>query len=158
MKDPKSNISGECVPPLIQTGDAKSEYDVITGCGVQCQDPLYTEEEHDLIHGRIGWIATISVLSNLFAVVSSTLLLEYPCSWPTFSIFPFQVTFIIDWPSANKYPALIIFYINICFVISNLGWLVQFFPNAREDIVCKKDMTLRRFQPRYDHYSRCSFD
>ncbi|KAL0274722.1 UNVERIFIED_CONTAM: hypothetical protein PYX00_002782 [Menopon gallinae] len=125
VKDPKSNITGECVPPLIQTGDAKSEYDVVTGCGVQCQDPLYTEDEHDLIHGRIAWIATISLLSNLFAVV----------------------TFIIDWPSANKYPALIIFYINICFVISNMGWLVQFFPNAREDIVCKKDMTLRRFQP-----------
>jgi len=32
-------------------------------------------------------------------------------------------------------------------MISNLGWLAQFLPNTRADIVCKKDLTLRRHVP-----------
>lgn len=66
------------------------------------------------------------------------------------------VTFIIDWKTANKYPALAIFYINVCFFISYCGWFVQFLgSDAREDIVCKKDGTLRRFEPRANENLTC---
>ncbi|KAK6628415.1 hypothetical protein RUM43_002227 [Polyplax serrata] len=125
VKDLRSNLSGECIPPLIATDNAESYYDVVNGCGVQCEDPLITKSEYDQIHKMIAWGATVSLFCNLFTVVS----------------------FLIEWRSGNKYPAVIIFYINICFLISNLGWLAQFLPKAREDIVCKKDMTLRRAEP-----------
>lgn len=55
---------------------------------------------------------------------------------------------MIDWSAANKYPALAIFYINICFFVSYSGWLIQFLGyDTREDIVCKKDGTLRKSEP-----------
>lgn len=63
--------------------------------------------------------------------------------------YMFQVTFLIDWRSANKYPALMIFYINGCFMVSCIGWLVQFTPGSRDVIICRKDGTLRTREPRY---------
>jgi hypothetical protein len=35
-----------------------------------------------------------------------------------------------------QYPALAIFYINVCFFLSSLGWLAQL--GAKADIVCRK--------------------
>lgn len=64
-------------------------------------------------------------------------------------MYIFQVTFLIDWRSANKYPALVIFYINSCFMVSCIGWLVQFTPGSRDVIICRKDGTLRTREPRY---------
>lgn len=61
----------------------------------------------------------------------------------------FQITFLLDWRSANKYPALVIFYINACFMVSCIGWLVQFTPGSRDVIICRKDGTLRTREPRY---------
>ncbi|EEB12552.1 class D atypical G-protein coupled receptor GPRsmo1, putative [Pediculus humanus corporis] len=133
VKDLRSNLSGECISPLIATDNADSYYDVVNGCGIQCEDPLITKNEYEQIHKMIGWGATASLFCNLFTVVS----------------------FLIEWRSGNKYPAVIIFYINICFLLSNLGWLAQFLPKAREDIVCKKDMTLRRSEPSAEENLSC---
>lgn len=55
---------------------------------------------------------------------------------------------MIDWKSFSKYPALVTFYINLCFLIVCLGWLAQFLPGGREDIVCRKDGTLRVGEPK----------
>lgn len=71
----------------------------MSGCGLPCRDPLYTEDEHHQIRRLILWGATINLSLSLFAVI----------------------TFIIDWKSASKYPALVIFYINVCCVISSFG-------------------------------------
>ncbi|XP_023239668.1 smoothened homolog [Centruroides sculpturatus] len=60
----------------------------------------------------------------------------------------FQITFLIDWKNANKYPAVVIFYINICFLINCIGWLAQFTPGARRNIVCHQDGTFRQGEPR----------
>lgn len=62
--------------------------------------------------------------------------------------FPLQVTFMISWKAANRYPAVIIFYINVCLAIVSFGWMIQFFPGAREEVVCSYDGTIRRKQPR----------
>lgn len=72
-------------------------------------------------------------------------------------LYDFQMTFFIDWRSANKYPALVIFYINCCFLVSCIGWLAQFIPGAREGIVCRKDGTLRMSEPRWDKYMYLCF-
>ncbi|XP_018796507.1 PREDICTED: protein smoothened [Bactrocera latifrons] len=125
VQDMKFNATGSCLPPLVPADSSSSYYPGIEGCGVQCKDPLYTDDEHRQIHKLISWLGTLCFLANLFVVA----------------------TFIIDWENANKYPALIVFYINLCFMISCLGWLAQFTPGSREDIVCRKDGTLRHSEP-----------
>jgi len=58
-----------------------------------------------------------------------------------------QLSFFIDWKNSSKYPARIIFYINACFFVGGIGWLSQFFPGARDEIVCRKDGTMRLAEP-----------
>lgn len=71
----------------------------ISGCGLPCRDPLYTEDEHQQIHRLVAWGAGVCLALNLLTVA----------------------TFLIDWRSANKYPALVIFYINVCFAVASMG-------------------------------------
>lgn len=59
-----------------------------------------------------------------------------------------QLTYLIDWRAANKYPVLIIFYINGCFLIASIGFMVQFHPGVRQDLTCRSDGTLRQAEPR----------
>ncbi|XP_055381678.1 protein smoothened [Condylostylus longicornis] len=124
-REMKFNVTGNCLKPLVPTESSTSHFHGIEGCGIQCKDPLYTEDEHRQIHKLIAWGASICLLCNLFVII----------------------TFVIDWQNANKYPALIVFYINLCFAIASLGWLIQFTPGSRDDIVCKKDGTLRHSEP-----------
>ena len=58
-----------------------------------------------------------------------------------------QLTFISDWKTSSRYPAVILFYINGCFLIGSIGWMVQFIPGARKDIVCRNDGTARKSEP-----------
>ncbi|XP_017473360.1 PREDICTED: protein smoothened [Rhagoletis zephyria] len=125
VQEMKFNATGSCLAPLVPVESSSSNYPGIEGCGVQCKDPLYTDDEHRQIHKLISWLGTICCLANFFVVA----------------------TFVIDWENANKYPALIVFYINLCFMIVCLGWLAQFTPGSREDIVCRKDGTLRHSEP-----------
>lgn len=71
----------------------------ISGCGLPCKDPLFTEDEHHQIKRMILWGGSIVLFSNILTVT----------------------TFIIDWNAARKYPALIIFYVNICYIMSSIG-------------------------------------
>lgn len=58
-----------------------------------------------------------------------------------------QATFLADWKNSNRYPAVILFYINACFFIGSIGWLAQFMDGARKEIVCKSDNTMRLGEP-----------
>ncbi|XP_012235045.2 protein smoothened isoform X2 [Linepithema humile] len=131
IRELKFNSSGKCLKPLIPTDNALSIFDGVEGCGIPCNDPLYTLDEHNEIHSFIVWAAGICCAFNLFTII----------------------TFLIDWRSANKYPALVIFYINGCFMVSCIGWLVQFTPGSREVIVCRKDGTLRMSEPSGENLS-----
>uniref|UniRef100_A0A182YN57 Protein smoothened n=1 Tax=Anopheles stephensi TaxID=30069 RepID=A0A182YN57_ANOST len=121
----KFNATGQCQKPLVAADLPANYYKEIDGCGVQCKDPLYTDHEHRQIHKLVAWGASVCLAFNLFTLA----------------------TFAIDWQNANKYPAMVIFYINFCFAVSCLGWLAQFTPGGREDIVCRKDGTLRTSEP-----------
>ncbi|XP_053675730.1 protein smoothened [Anopheles nili] len=121
----KFNATGQCQSPLVPADLPANYYKDIDGCGVQCKDPLYTDHEHRQIHKLVAWGASVCLAFNLFTLA----------------------TFAIDWQNANKYPAMVIFYINFCFAVSCLGWLAQFTPGGREDIVCRKDGTLRTSEP-----------
>ncbi|XP_058062047.1 protein smoothened [Anopheles bellator] len=121
----KFNATGQCLKPLVAADLPANYYKDIDGCGLQCKDPLYSDHEHRQIHKLIAWGAGMCLTFNIFTLA----------------------TFAIDWHNANKYPALVIFYINFCFAMSCLGWLAQFTPGGREDIVCRKDGTLRTAEP-----------
>lgn len=125
VREMKFNSTGQCIKPLVSADSVANYYRDIDGCGVQCKDPLYTDDEHRQTQEFIAWGASICLLFNIFVIA----------------------TFLIDWENANKYPALIVFYIHGCFAMCCLGWLAQFMPGGREDIVCKKDGTLRHSEP-----------
>lgn len=125
VREMKFNFSGECLSPLVYVDDPSNSYRDIEGCGVECKDPLYTDDEHRQIRKLVGWGASICLALHVFAIF----------------------TFTIDWHNGNKYPALIIFYVNVCYMISCVGWLAQFVPGARQDIVCRFDNTLKQSEP-----------
>ncbi|XP_048478506.1 protein smoothened isoform X4 [Plutella xylostella] len=132
-REMKFNTTGRCLPPLIHTDNPLHFYEGIPGCGIPCLDPLYTVDEHQQIHRLVAWGAGACLALNLLTVA----------------------TFLIDWRSANKYPALVIFYINVCFAVASMGWLVQFGVGSREDIVCSKDGTRRRGEPSAEENLSC---
>ncbi|GFW58054.1 smoothened homolog [Trichonephila clavipes] len=126
LQEIKFNTSYKCIPPLKETVNAENWFDDVDGCGIQCQDPFYTEKEHDSIHTLIAFLGGISFITTMTTVV----------------------TFCLSSTGAKQYPAAIIFLINLCLAFVSLGWLIQFFPGARDEIVCFHDGTIRRQQPK----------
>ncbi|KFM68595.1 Smoothened-like protein, partial [Stegodyphus mimosarum] len=125
LQEVKFNTSYKCIPPLVETDNKDNWFHEVEGCGIQCQNPFFTEEEHDNNHFLIKIFAGACFAMGLFAVVTS----------------------LIRWKAANRYPGVIIFYINICVIVASFGWLIQFFPGARERIVCRHDGTMHLHQP-----------
>ncbi|CAK8689281.1 unnamed protein product [Clavelina lepadiformis] len=127
-KSPSSQIEfnkSDCELPLIATNNPASYYDKVEGCGLQCMNPLFDQAEHDEIHAFVAGWAGAACICTFFAMLS----------------------FFIDWKNSSKYPARIIFYINLCFFLGGIGWLAQFFSGAREEIVCRRDGTMRLAEP-----------
>ncbi|XP_046878942.1 smoothened homolog [Hypomesus transpacificus] len=121
----KFNSSGQCEAPLVKTDIQASWYKDVEGCGIQCHNPLFTEEEHSDMHAYIAYFGSITLLCTFFTLA----------------------TFLADWKNSNRYPAVILFYINACFFVGSMGWLAQFMEGAREEIVCKSDKTMRLGEP-----------
>ncbi|KAM6896744.1 protein smoothened isoform 1-T2 [Lycodopsis pacificus] len=121
----KFNMSGQCEAPLVKTDIQSSWYKDVEGCGIQCDNPLFTEEEHNDMHAYIAYFGTITLLCTFFTLA----------------------TFLADWRNSNRYPAVILFYINACFFVGSIGWLAQFLDGARDEIVCKSDNTMRLGEP-----------
>ncbi|KAG7270685.1 LOW QUALITY PROTEIN: hypothetical protein CRUP_030412 [Coryphaenoides rupestris] len=121
----KFNISGQCEAPLVKTDIQSSWYRDVEGCGIQCDNPLFTEEEHADMHAYIAYFGSITMLCTFFTLA----------------------TFLADWKNSNRYPAVILFYINACFFVGSIGWLAQFLDGARKEIVCKSDNTMRLGEP-----------
>ncbi|XP_059181841.1 protein smoothened [Centropristis striata] len=121
----KFNMSGQCEAPLVKTDIQSSWYKDVEGCGIQCDNPLFTEEEHNDMHAYIAYFGTITLLCTFFTLA----------------------TFLADWKNSNRYPAVILFYINACFFVGSIGWLAQFLDGARDEIVCKSDNTMRLGEP-----------
>lgn len=106
----------------------------VDGCGIQCKDVLFSEDEHKQVQRLIIYCSLLCIILNIYTII----------------------TFLIDWKTANKYPALAIFYINVCFLISYSGWLMQFLGSeTKHDIICKKDGTLRKHEPSANENLSC---
>uniref|UniRef100_A0A3P9I1V0 Protein smoothened n=1 Tax=Oryzias latipes TaxID=8090 RepID=A0A3P9I1V0_ORYLA len=121
----KFNTSGQCEAPLVKTDIQSSWYKDVEGCGIQCDNPLFTQDEHNDMHAYIAYFGTITLLCTFFTLA----------------------TFLADWKNSNRYPAVILFYINACFFVGSIGWLAQFLDGARKEIVCKSDNTMRLGEP-----------
>uniref|UniRef100_A0A674EPL9 Protein smoothened n=1 Tax=Salmo trutta TaxID=8032 RepID=A0A674EPL9_SALTR len=121
----KFNTSGQCEAPLVKTDVQASWYKDVEGCGIQCNNPLFTDEEHSDMHAYIAVFGTVTLLCTFFTLA----------------------TFLADWKNSNRYPAVILFYINTCFFMGSIGWLAQFMDGARKEIVCKSDNTMRLGEP-----------
>ncbi|KAM4614799.1 protein smoothened [Polymixia lowei] len=121
----KFNTSGQCEAPLVKTDIQSSWYKDVEGCGIQCDNPLFTKEEHADMHAYIAYFGFITLLCTFFTLA----------------------TFLADWKNSNRYPAVILFYINACFFVGSIGWLAQFLDGARKEIVCKSDNTMRLGEP-----------
>lgn len=121
-----NSTAGRCELPLVQTYRPEVyHYPNFEGCDIQCYDPLFSKEEHRQIHNLIAWTATIAGLCNVFAIL----------------------TFMIEWQSLNRYPNIVILYINVCFLFICFGWLSQFWSGARDDIVCRKSGARKTSEP-----------
>uniref|UniRef100_UPI00398F703B protein smoothened n=1 Tax=Pristiophorus japonicus TaxID=55135 RepID=UPI00398F703B len=129
----KFNSSGRCESPLVRTENPKSWYEDVEGCGIQCQNPLFTDSEHDAMHIYIAIFGSITILCTFFTLA----------------------TFVADWKNSNRYPAVILFYVNACFFIGSIGWLAQFMDGARKEIVCKADGTMRLGEPTSNETLSC---
>ncbi|XP_078665081.1 protein smoothened-like [Branchiostoma floridae x Branchiostoma belcheri] len=125
VKNMKFNGTGGCERPLVETDNEKSFYKGVDGCGIQCQNPLFTDAEHERIHKFIAGFGAVTVVFTFFTLA----------------------TFLVDWKNSSRYPALILFYINGCFFVGSIGWLAQFSEGARDDIVCRSDGTMRIAEP-----------
>lgn len=129
----KFNSSGQCEAPLVRTDNPKSWYEDVEGCGIQCQNPLFTEAEHQDMHSYIAVFGAITGLCTLFTLA----------------------TFVADWRNSNRYPAVILFYVNACFFVGSIGWLAQFMDGARREIVCRADGTMRLGEPTSNETLSC---
>ena len=58
-----------CKRPLVETEHQSSWYEGIEGCGIQCENPIFTTEEHTRIHRFVGAFGSLSFICSLFTMV-----------------------------------------------------------------------------------------
>ncbi|XP_073435305.1 protein smoothened [Dendrobates tinctorius] len=129
----KFNSSGRCEAPLVRTDNPKSWYEDVEGCGIQCENPLFTQKEHREMHVYIAVFSSVTIFFTFFTLA----------------------TFLSDWKNSNRYPAVILFYVNACFFMGSIGWLAQFMDGARKEIVCRGDGTMRLGEPTSNETLSC---
>ncbi|NXJ86348.1 SMO protein, partial [Trogon melanurus] len=155
----KFNSSGQCETPLVRTDNPKSWYEDVEGCGIQCQNPLFTEKEHREMHVYIAAFSSVTIFCTFFTLVrgwGGHGEVSPERDWAPSCLFLLaQATFVADWRNSNRYPAVILFYVNACFFVGSIGWLAQFMDGARKEIVCRADGTMRLGEPTSNETLSC---
>jgi len=65
----KVNDTKSCFPPLVATKNEISWYPYVDGCGLQCENVLYTEADHTHAHIFILVMGLSCLFCTLFTVV-----------------------------------------------------------------------------------------
>lgn len=99
VREVKFNTIGQCMAPLVAAESAASYYKNIEGCGLQCKDPLYVDDEHKSTQCLMLWGIGICLTLNILTIA-------------TYSIHEYK---------KSKYPAKIVCLINMCFLVSLVG-------------------------------------
>lgn len=97
MQKLKFNTSGQCEAPLVKTDIQSSWYKDVEGCGIQCDNPLFTEEEHNDMHAYIAYFGTITLLCTFFTLVRQTItVFIFGGDWVTFNLSHILALLIIS--------------------------------------------------------------
>jgi smoothened protein len=128
----KFNSTATCLQPyLLRTSEPLAHYGDVDECGLSCQDPRFTQAEHNTTRGLVKGGFSTSIVFNLIS--GSTLFIQGPKN---------------SRGRANLVPNQIMFFMNVCYVMVSTGMLSQFLSNqARSDIVCRGDGTRRIGEP-----------
>uniref|UniRef100_A0A7M5V9W0 G-protein coupled receptors family 2 profile 2 domain-containing protein n=3 Tax=Clytia hemisphaerica TaxID=252671 RepID=A0A7M5V9W0_9CNID len=98
-----------------------------SGCALSCDNQIQVFRSGQLqVDGPIICFSLLGIIASSFTVLS----------------------FLIDWKSQNRYPALILFITSICFMMCFLGWIIQFFGVGRK-ISCDPTNLRRNKEPRH---------
>ena len=65
-----NNITPKCQSPLVETDNSQAFVDGVDGCGLPCNSPLFSHEEHEQVQRFTQTLAAMCLTTNLFAVVS----------------------------------------------------------------------------------------
>lgn len=65
----KFNATGQCEAPLVKTDNPASWYKDVEGCGIQCDNPLFTPDEHSDMHSYIAFFGSVTLLCTFFTLV-----------------------------------------------------------------------------------------
>ncbi|XP_021947837.1 smoothened homolog [Folsomia candida] len=121
----KFNTSAKCMDPMMEVENTFNHYEGFDGCALKCEDPYFSKEDHTRASTVIWYFGVAALLSNGWVVL----------------------TYIIGGMSSSQYPqypSAIVLYANAWYFIASVGWLFQYLPLGKEDIVCRKDGTVRR--------------
>ncbi|KAK2519345.1 Smo [Columba livia] len=155
----KFNSSGQCEAPLVRTDNPKSWYEDVEGCGIQCQNPLFTEKEHREMHVYIAAFSSVTIFCTFFTLVRHERDMgSCPQKRTGHQGVPFSHTrphLSLTGGTPTATPAVILFYINACFFVGSIGWLAQFMDGARDEIVCRADGTMRLGEPTSNETLSC---
>lgn len=69
------NKTGSCNAPLIRTENKESWFYLADGCGVQCENPLFTVDDHREMHLFIAIMGGLCIICTLFTIVSTVVFL-----------------------------------------------------------------------------------
>ncbi|CAG0918482.1 unnamed protein product [Notodromas monacha] len=128
LRDVKFNTTaGSCPPLMVPSAVESTWYPGVDGCAWGCHDPRFSEEDHAAMVYFVKLGASVCLSANVLAVL----------------------TFMFDWKAAKKYPAVIVLYVNACWGMICIGFLMQFSRDeAKEDIVCTRNRIRRVGEPR----------
>ncbi|KAI1289459.1 Protein smoothened [Halotydeus destructor] len=135
-KDLKFSSAAKCPTPLVPTDESKIWFPGIDGCAFGCSNPHYSHDEYDKINLLIYHGALASLLASAFTVAS----------------------FLVDWKSSNRYPAVIIFYLSLCLFFATFAWFFQFLFFTKEDLVCRHDKTSKNGDLDSQNNTPCLFN
>lgn len=69
MRELKFNITPKCQSPMVETDNSLAYVEGVDGCGLPCNSPLFTKEEHEQVQRFTRTLAAMCLTTNLFAVV-----------------------------------------------------------------------------------------
>lgn len=96
------------------------------GCSVPCDSKFRRHKAKDVdVYPFIVVCGGVGILTSLFTMAS----------------------FLIDWKCQKRYPAVILFILNVCFIFFILGWILQFFDSSNS-IGCTSKGDRRMNEPR----------
>ncbi|GAV05307.1 hypothetical protein RvY_15461 [Ramazzottius varieornatus] len=120
LRLPFNKTDGLCPDPLVRTNDPSRFYPDMKSCGMRCQGPFLSAADVNDFHIVILILAVICVVLNVFAMVS--IILKLKTMRPT-----------------PLCPDKCILFMNVSFLFSSIGYLVQFIPTFREMATCTED-------------------